>query len=62
MWTSALFGAKTPDFSKFTVCPHGQEREGLSQCGHFADKKGRGQFFAFIDGPLGNVQILYDVF
>jgi len=30
MWTSALFGTKTPDFSKFMVCPHGQEREGWS--------------------------------
>jgi len=24
MRTSALFGAKTPDFSKLMVCPHGQ--------------------------------------
>jgi len=39
MWTSALFGAKNSDFSKFMVCPHGQG--GLSQCGRFADKGGR---------------------
>jgi len=38
MRTSAIFGAKTSDFSKFMVCPHGQE--GLSQCGYFADKGG----------------------
>jgi len=24
MWTSALFGPKTSNFSKFMVCPHGQ--------------------------------------
>jgi len=29
---------KTSDFSKFMVCPCGQG--GLSQCGHFADKRG----------------------
>jgi len=40
MWTSALFGAKTLDFSKFMVCPHGHGGGGLSQCGHFADKDG----------------------
>jgi len=33
---SALFGAKTLDFSKFMVCPHGQR--GLSQYRHLADK------------------------
>jgi len=26
MRTSTLFGAKTSDFSKFMVCPHGQGR------------------------------------
>jgi len=31
MRMSALFGAKTPKFSKFMAHPHGQE--GLSQCG-----------------------------
>jgi len=31
---------KTSDFSKFMMCPHGQEgRGGLRQCGHFADKE-----------------------
>jgi len=30
------------DFLKFMVCPHGQGGWGLSQCGHFADKGGRG--------------------
>jgi len=27
----------TPDFFKFMMCPH-EQRGGLSQCGHFADK------------------------
>jgi len=46
---------KTLDFSKFMVCPHGQER--LSQCGHFADKR-RGSVFrdfmrtSFMVGPF----------
>jgi len=40
MRTTALFGAKTSDFSKLIVRPHGQEGRGLSQCGHFADKGG----------------------
>jgi len=49
MWTSAIFGAKTPDFSKFMVCPHEQGGEGgLSQCGHFTDKGRGGQFFAIL--------------
>jgi len=48
MRTSALFGAKNSDFSKFMVCP-----EGLSQCGHFADKEKGCQFFAILYGrPL----------
>jgi len=33
MRTSILFGAKTSDFSKFMVCPHGQGMRGLNQCG-----------------------------
>jgi len=38
------------------VCPHG--KGGMSQCGHFSDKGGWGQFFrdfvrtSFMDGPL----------
>jgi len=40
MRTSALFDAKTSDFSKFVICPYGQG--GLSQCEHFADKGGEG--------------------
>jgi len=40
---------KTPDFSKFMVCPH-RQRE-LSQRGQFADKWGRGgEFFAILCG------------
>jgi len=31
----------TSDFSKFMVCPHGQRRRGVEQCGHFANKGGR---------------------
>jgi len=38
MRTSALLGAKNPDFSKFMVCPHGQ---GVG-----------GQFFAILSGRL----------
>jgi len=34
---------KGSDFSKFMVCPHGQE--GLSQCGHFSDKGEGGSIF-----------------
>jgi len=53
--TSALFGEHL-DFLKFMVCPHGQGRRGLRQCGHFADKEG--SIFrdfvrtSFTDGPL----------
>jgi len=41
---SAYFGAKTSDFSKFMVCPHGQER--LSQCDIFRKRVEGCQFFA----------------
>jgi len=34
------------------VCPHGQKGSGLSQCGHFSDKGGGGQFFAILCGRL----------
>jgi len=56
MQTSALFSAKTSDFSKFMVCPHGQGGGGLSQCGHFSDKERRSIFRDFVrasftDGP-----------
>jgi len=51
---------KTSDFWKFMLCPHGQE--GLSQCGHFSDKKeGRVSFFwdferkSFLDGCLAYI-------
>jgi len=40
MQASALFDAKTLDFSKLMVCLHGQRERGLSQCGHFGDKRG----------------------
>jgi len=52
MQTSVLFCAKTSDFSEFMVCPHGQGERGLKQCGHFADKGGRDQFFAILCGRL----------
>jgi len=45
--TSALFGAKTSDFSKFMVCPYGQEGAGLSQCGHFTNTEGEEVSFVF---------------
>jgi len=38
---------KLLDFSKLMVCPHGQGKRGMSQCGHFSDK-GRGQFFSWL--------------
>jgi len=38
------FGAKTLNFSKFIVCPHGQSGMGVSQCRHFTDK-GEGLIF-----------------
>jgi len=41
------FWAKTSNFSKFMVRPHGQGS--LSQCEHIADK-GRSQFFAIFFG------------
>jgi len=45
--TTALFGVKNSVFSKFMVCPHGQE--GSSRCG----QERRGQFFAILCGsPL----------
>jgi len=58
MRTSALFGAKTFGFFEiYDVCARTSGEMGLSQCGHFADKGGRDQFFAFflrtsfMDGP-----------
>jgi len=36
---------KNPDYSKFLVCPHGQGRSGLSQCGRCADKRKGGSIF-----------------
>jgi len=37
LWTSALFVAKTLDFSKFMMCPSDEGE--LSQYGHFANKE-----------------------
>jgi len=57
MWMSAIFEAKTSDFLKFLLCPHGQRGRGLRQCGHFLDKgEGRSIFrdfvrTSFMDGP-----------
>jgi len=48
MRTYVLFGAKF--FRIFMVCPNGQG--GLSQCGHFASKRGGGQYFAILCGRL----------
>jgi len=50
---------KNLDFSKFSVCPHGQGgKGGLSQYGHFSDKEGLGthlfvedDFFIYYYGP-----------
>jgi len=49
---SAIFDAKTSDYSKFMGCPHGQSGEGLSQSGHFADKGEGCQIFASLCGRL----------
>jgi len=57
MRTSALFSAKTSNFSKFMVSPHKQGEMGgwggLNQCGHFTDK-GESIFrdFVFYERPL----------
>jgi len=63
MRTSALFGAKTFDFSKFMVCPHGQGGEGGRKRGvepvqTFCGQGGRGGSIfrdfvrtSFMDGP-----------
>jgi len=54
---------KNSDFSKFLVCPHGQEGGGLSQCGYFVNK-GRGVNFrdfvrtSVMYGPLSNLWLL----
>jgi len=41
---------KTSEFSKFIVCPHGlgDGVEGLSQCGHFSDKRGWGSIVLYV--------------
>jgi len=44
------FGVKNLDISKFMICLH--ERGKLSQCGHFEDKEGGGQFLAILCGRL----------
>jgi len=46
MRTPTLFGAKNFGFFEIYVCPHGQG--GMSQCGHFADKRGGDQFFSIL--------------
>jgi len=48
---------KTPDFLKFMVCPHGQGREEVRRCGHFANKGEEVIFrdfvqMSFMDSPL----------
>jgi len=59
MRTSALFGTKNSDFSKLTVCPHGQE--GVEPVRMFFLKRGGGSIFlrfcsnVFIDGLLWEV-------
>jgi len=50
MRTSALFGAKTSELTKFMVCPHGQG--GLSQSRHFSDKGEGVNFLAILCGRL----------
>jgi len=52
MRTSVLFGAKTLDFSKFMVCPHGQEVRGIEPVRTFCGQGGGGQFIAILCGRL----------
>jgi len=46
MRTSALFGAKTPDFSKFMASPYGQRR-GVEPLQTFFGQGGGGHFLRF---------------
>jgi len=50
MRTSALLGAKTSDFSKFMVCPHGQG--GIETVRTFCGQGGGDQFFVILYGRL----------
>jgi len=50
MRTSALFGAKTKDFSKLMVCPYGQGE--VEPVRTFCGQEGGGQFFAILCGRL----------
>jgi len=52
MRTSAFFGAKSfGSFEIYGVSAWARGR-GLSQCEHFEDKEGGGQFFAILCGRL----------
>jgi len=42
------FWCKKSDFSKLRCVETDKGRGGVSQCGHFADKGGEGQFFAIL--------------
>jgi len=52
---------KTPDFSKFMVCPHGQRETGSKASVDILRTKGEGSIFCnfvwtfFMDGPLSKV-------
>jgi len=46
--TSALFGAKTSDFSKFMMCPHGQGGEGFEPMRTFFGEGGGSIFRDFV--------------
>jgi len=51
MRTSAIFGEKNSDFSKFMMCPKGQGKRRVEPVRSFYEKEG--QFFAFLCGrPL----------
>jgi len=53
MRMSALFGAKTPGFSKFMVCPHGQGGGvGWTSADIFRTSGEGDQFFAILCGRL----------
>jgi len=64
MRTSSLFDAKNFRFFEiYGVYPRTRGKGELSQCGHFADKEGGGQFFAILCGrPLWTAQNIFQFY
>jgi len=62
MQTSALFGAKTSDFSKFMVCPHGQGGGDEPVRTFFGQGERGSQFFADSCGrPLWTAPYRFEI-